>query len=81
MVYGGELVRKDFFKCAQSFTTKMYSELENKPIEDIAEMAQKYYNLYSHRVNSTQTYQEVTTEVRDELLDFFEKFVMVTLYT
>jgi hypothetical protein len=81
-LYGvwGELVRRDFFKCVQSFTTKIYSELENKPIEDIAEMAQKYYNLYSNRVNSTQTYQEVTTDVRDELLDFFEKYVMVSLY-
>ncbi|XP_068897221.1 rab5 GDP/GTP exchange factor isoform X2 [Tenebrio molitor] len=82
-LYGvwGELVRRDFFKCVQSFTTKIYSELENKPIEDIAEMAQKYYNLYSNRVNSTQTYQEVTTDVRDELLDFFEKYVMVSLYS
>ncbi|RZC42681.1 rab5 GDP/GTP exchange factor [Asbolus verrucosus] len=82
-LYGiwGEMVRKDFFKCVQSFTTKIYSELDNKPIEDIAEMAQKYYNLYNNRVNSTQTYQEVTTEVREELLDFFEKYVMVSLYS
>ncbi|XP_044271052.1 rab5 GDP/GTP exchange factor isoform X1 [Tribolium madens] len=82
-LYGvwGEQVRRDFFKCVHSFTTKIYSELENKPIEDIAEMAQKYYNLYSNRVNNTETYQEVTTDVRDELLDFFEKYVMVSLYS
>lgn len=82
-LYGiwGDAVRKDFFKCIQSFTVKIYSELETKPIEDIAEIAQKYYNLYNNRLNSNPTYSEVTTEVREELLDFFEKYVMVSLYT
>ncbi|XP_018573285.1 rab5 GDP/GTP exchange factor isoform X1 [Anoplophora glabripennis] len=77
----GEIVRKDFFKCVQSFTTKILSELEAKPIEDLAELAQNCYNLYNDRVNNNVVYQGVTSEVRDELLDFFEKYSMVSLYS
>ncbi|KAJ8968175.1 hypothetical protein NQ314_002434 [Rhamnusium bicolor] len=76
----GEFVRKDFFKCVQSFTTKILSELDAKPVEDLAEIAQNYYNLYNNRVNSNPVYQAVTSEVRDELLDFFERYCMVSLY-
>lgn len=76
----GEIVRKDFFKCVQSFTTKVLSELDTKPIEDLAELAQNCYNLYNDRLNNNVVYQGVTSEVRDELLDFFEKHSMVSLY-
>lgn len=76
----GEIVRKDFFKCVQSFTTKILSELDVKPIEDLAELAQNCYNLYNDRLNNNVVYQGVTSEVRDELLDFFEKYSMVSLY-
>ncbi|KAJ8960063.1 hypothetical protein NQ318_009505 [Aromia moschata] len=77
----GEHVRKDFFKCVQAFTTKMLSELDAKPIEDLAEIAQNYYNLYNKRVNTNDVYQGVTSEVKDELLDFFERYSMVSLYS
>lgn len=81
-LYGvwGDALRKDFFKCVQSLTLKIYNECDTKPIEDIAEMAQKYYNLYKNRVNSYQIYEEVTSEVREELLDFFERYAMVSMY-
>ncbi|KAJ8917837.1 hypothetical protein NQ315_010749 [Exocentrus adspersus] len=77
----GETVRKDFSKCVQSFTTKILSELDAKPIEDLAELAQNCYNLYNDRLKNNAVYQAVTSEVRDELLDFFEKYSMVGLYS
>ncbi|KAG5866099.1 hypothetical protein JTB14_015932 [Gonioctena quinquepunctata] len=77
----GEHVRKDFFRCVQAFTTKVLSELDSKPIEDLAEIVQNFYNLYNTRLNSNSVYQAVTTEVRDKLLDFYEKYCMISLYS
>lgn len=58
----------------------MLSEIDNKPIEDIAELAQKYYSVFNNRVHSSPAYEEVAPETKDELVDFFEKFVTVSLY-
>ncbi|XP_049823336.1 rab5 GDP/GTP exchange factor isoform X2 [Aethina tumida] len=77
----GEHVRADFFKCAQTFIAKMMAEINVRPIDELAEIAQKYYNVYSIRVNSHEQYHNVPTEARDELLDFFEKNCMISLYT
>ncbi|CAG9759671.1 unnamed protein product [Ceutorhynchus assimilis] len=77
----GDDVRKDFLKCIQLFTTKLLNEMETKPIDELAEMAQKYYNLYNSRINSYSIYTELDGDVRIELEDFFEKYSMVNLYT
>lgn len=76
----GEHVRRDFFKCIQSMTAKIWSELDNKPVEELAEMAQNYYNLYNSRLSSYPVYQAVPCDVRDQLLDFYERYSMVSLY-
>lgn len=75
-----EPVRKDIFRCAQSFITKILSELDMKPIEELAEIAQNFYNLYKNRLNSNLIYEAVPSEVRDELLEYFERYCMVSLY-
>ncbi|XP_050304674.1 rab5 GDP/GTP exchange factor isoform X2 [Anthonomus grandis grandis] len=77
----GDEVRRDFLKCIQVFTNTLLNELESKPIDEIAEIAQKYYNLYNTRINSRITYQELATDVKVELEDFFEKYSMVSLYS
>lgn len=59
----------------------MMAEINVRPIDELAEIAQKYYNVYSIRVNSHEQYHNVPTEARDELLDFFEKNCMISLYT
>lgn len=59
---------------------KVISELYNKPIDEIAELAQKYYNLFHSRLNSYDIYKKVDHEVKDQLIDFFEKYVMTSLY-
>ncbi|XP_060529314.1 rab5 GDP/GTP exchange factor isoform X2 [Cylas formicarius] len=72
-----EHLTKDFFKCVRSFTTKIQNEIEAKPIEEIAEMAQTYYNLYESRVNS----YPINAEVKTQLVNFFERYGMVVLYS
>lgn len=76
----GEHVRKDFLKCVNSVYTKILIDIDNKPIEDIAELIQKYYNMFSDRLNRNSVYEEVNHDIRDQMLDFFEKFVMIGLY-
>ncbi|XP_028127922.1 rab5 GDP/GTP exchange factor isoform X1 [Diabrotica virgifera virgifera] len=77
----GELVRKDFFKFSQVFSNKIVNELDVKPIEELAEIAQNHYNLYHNRVNSNVIYQDVPSEVREKLVEFFEKYSMISLYS
>ncbi|XP_019754627.1 rab5 GDP/GTP exchange factor isoform X1 [Dendroctonus ponderosae] len=77
----GDDIRKDFIKCIQVFTSKLLNEMESKPIDELAEMAQKYYNWYNGRINSHAVYAEVDPEVKTDLEGLFEKHSMVTLYT
>ncbi|XP_057656208.1 rab5 GDP/GTP exchange factor isoform X1 [Diorhabda carinulata] len=77
----GEGIKKDFFRCSQAFSNKILSELDTKPIEDLAETAQNYYNLYNNRVNSYPAYENLPIEVREKLVEFFEKYSMITLYS
>ncbi|XP_074028015.1 rabaptin-5-associated exchange factor for Rab5 isoform X2 [Leptinotarsa decemlineata] len=77
----GELVRKDFFRCAQAFTTKILSELDSKSIEDLAEIVQNFYNVFNTRMNSYAVYENVPDEVREKLLEFYEKYCMIGLYS
>ncbi|CAG9859339.1 unnamed protein product [Phyllotreta striolata] len=76
----GEGIRKDFLKCSQAFSNKIVKELDVKPMEDLAEIAQNYYNQYQNRVNSNPTYQNVPNDVKDRLVEFFENFTMISLY-
>lgn len=76
----GEQVRKDFLMCVQAFTSKILNELDMKPIEDLAEMTQNYYKSYMLRLCNIELYQEVSPEEREGLLEFFERYCMVSLY-
>lgn len=76
----GDVVRQDFMKCATTFCTKVTKEVYSKPFEEIAELAQKYYNLFSYRINSHDIYGAVDQDSKEQLVDFFEKYVMTTLY-
>lgn len=81
-LYGtlGDGVKSDFSRCVKAAYTKILAEINNKPIEDIGELAQKYYSLFNDRIHNNAAYEEVPTETKDELVDFFEKFVTVSLY-
>lgn len=75
----GEAVRKDFFKCIQHFTGRLIN-MDSKPIDELAELAQKYYNLYNLRVNENPDYHALSADLKSDLEDFFEKYSMVSLY-
>lgn len=75
----GEAVRKDFFKCIQHFTGRLVN-LDSKPIDELAELAQKYYNLYNVRINDNPDYHNLSADLKSDLEDFFEKYSMVSLY-
>lgn len=76
----GEIVSRDFFKCTNAVFTKTFHEIDNKPIEDIAEIIQKYYNMFSSRLHDFQAYDKIDHDIKDQMLDFFEKFIMVSSY-
>lgn len=61
-------------------STKIVSVFDSKSADEIAEAAQKYYTLFSRRVNESPVYKPVPQETREELVDFYEKFGMVGLY-
>ncbi|XP_022918270.1 rab5 GDP/GTP exchange factor [Onthophagus taurus] len=75
----GQDVRDDFFRCVRNCNTKIRDQLNVRDIEEIAEISQKYYNLFSERINHHVKYEKVEQDVRDKLVDFFEKFTMTAL--
>ncbi|XP_025837275.1 rab5 GDP/GTP exchange factor [Agrilus planipennis] len=77
----GENVRNDFLKCSNSVYTKVISEIDCKPIDEIADLVQRYYTMFSNRLQIEQVYEHVSPEAKDQIFDFFEKFVMVYLYS
>lgn len=77
----GEYVPKDFTKCVTATCTKVLTLIDNKPVEEIAELIQKYYNVFLNRLNTHGMYEEINSEVKDQMLDMFEKFVMIELYS
>lgn len=81
-LYGslGDGVRNDFLKCVKGASARILSEIDSKPIEEIGELAKKFYSLFNTRVHNCSAYNEVPPETKDELVDFFEKFVTVSLY-
>ncbi|XP_017779168.1 PREDICTED: rab5 GDP/GTP exchange factor [Nicrophorus vespilloides] len=76
-----EQVNKDFFKKISYLYSMIVTEMDNnKPIEEVAELAQKYYINYSTRLNGHPLYADIDPNVRAEMLEFFEKFVMSSAY-
>lgn len=79
-IHLGRHVRDDFFKFVKFFNASIKNEMNARPIEEVAVVAQKYYNFFSNRINTHEIYAKVEQDVKDHLIDFFEKFSMTTLY-
>lgn len=54
--------------------------MKMQSIEEVAEIAQKKYNTFNQRVNNFLVYKEVPADIKEELVEFFEKFAMINLY-
>lgn len=81
-LYGnlGENVHKDFIKYINSISSKILRIVDVQSIEEVAEFAQRSYSLFNQRVNNSLVYKDVPSDVKEELLEFFEKFAMTSLY-
>lgn len=75
------IFKSDFFKFAQVFIKRIRTEVDtNKPIDDISDVVQKYYCTFDSHLNTAEVYNNLETEDKEELLNFFEKYVMTVLY-
>lgn len=77
----GRTMSSDFFKNVQIFVNAIKTEVEiNKSIEEVAETVQKYYKRINNKLNNSAIYEDVPSQVKEQLLDYFERYVMVFLY-
>lgn len=79
----GRVIEKDIELCIQSFCKTMRQHFDVKTVDELGEYAQKCYKLFSRRMEDHQKntiYENVSPEIREALLDFFEKFTMTCLY-
>ncbi|KAI4462193.1 rab gdp/gtp exchange factor [Holotrichia oblita] len=79
-IHLGKQVRDDFFKFVKFFNVNIRNEVSSRPIEEVAAAAQKYYNFFANRINTHEIYSKAEQDVKDHLIDFFEKFSMTLLY-
>ncbi|XP_075220580.1 rab5 GDP/GTP exchange factor-like [Lycorma delicatula] len=78
----GKSVETDVHKCIHSFYVKLCHEAEVQmiPVEDLSEHAQNFYQMFNKRIDINSTYENVSQEIKDQLLDYMEKYAMTCLY-
>lgn len=74
------MVQTDFFQLASKLCRKISEGLYSGHIEEIAEIVQTSYNKYSNRLNDYHT-DDVPQEMKEQLMDFFEKYITTVEYT
>lgn len=77
----GSVVKRDIFNWSQIICVNMSKDIDTKPIDDLAELAQTYYNKFSQRMEAKQEFQDINPEIKEKLLDFVEKYTMTCLYS
>ncbi|XP_044732935.1 rab5 GDP/GTP exchange factor isoform X2 [Chrysoperla carnea] len=73
-------VHSDIRQCIKVFTNRMINSLESRSIDELSEIAQNFYSNFGKRLDNSPIYQDVTNEMREQLLDFFEKYSITSLY-
>nr|CAD7431957.1 unnamed protein product [Timema monikensis] len=76
----GELVEKDVQKCIHSFNMSALKLADTRPIEELSELAQNFYQVFSKRMDASTIYKDVTQDRKEILLDYVEKYAMTFLY-
>lgn len=76
----GSVVKRDIFNWSQIICVNMSKDIDTKPIDDLAELAQTYYNKFSQKMEAKQEFQDINPEIKEKLLDFVEKYTMTCLY-
>lgn len=75
----GQLVQTDFFQLTSKLCRKISESLYSRHIEEIAEIVQTSYNMYSNRLNKYPM-DDVPQEMKEQLMDFFEKYITTFEY-
>lgn len=76
----GKTINQDIHKFINFFCVNMRKNVDNKSIDDVADYAQNFYNKFTKRMDSNHDYEQIPPEIREQLLDFLEKFSMTCLY-
>lgn len=76
----GENVQNDFSQLATKCCIRIADGIYCKHIDEISEMVQKVYTLYSTKLNDAPIYNNVPQETKEQLMDFFEKYITTNEY-
>lgn len=78
----GPSVDRDVRKFIQSFVAKMLKNADIRSVDELSELAQNFFQVFSKRVDASSIYaqSEITQDMKENLLDYVEKYVMTCLY-
>ncbi|KAL1140198.1 hypothetical protein AAG570_000130 [Ranatra chinensis] len=78
----GPHIQIDIHKCISSFYKKMVSDADSPTtsIDDLSERTQHFYQIITKRMEDERIYSGVNSEIKEQLLDYAEKFAMTCLY-
>lgn len=68
---------KYFMQMVEDVIRKKYA---SSSIDEIADSIQNGYNKFSEYLNSTPNFSNIAPEVKEEIMDFFERTIMVRYY-
>ncbi|KAJ8872992.1 hypothetical protein PR048_026608 [Dryococelus australis] len=76
----GEVVEGDIRKCIHTFNVSVLKMVDAKPIEELSELAQNFYQVFWKRMDTNPVYSDVDQERKEILLDYVEKYAMTCLH-
>lgn len=73
-------VERDVKKCMHSFIVEILQNKDIKRIEELSEITQNFYQVFAKRLENSVKYADITSEVKEKLLDYVERYTMTLLY-
>ncbi|OXU25499.1 hypothetical protein TSAR_000309 [Trichomalopsis sarcophagae] len=79
-MFNKTLVAKDVSKKINHFVNEIVEHKDSKRIERLSEITQNFYQNFSKRMEESSIYKDVSTDIRERLLDYVERYTMTLLY-
>ncbi|XP_053990404.1 rab5 GDP/GTP exchange factor [Hylaeus anthracinus] len=73
-------VERDVRKCMHSFIIDILQNKDVKRIEDLSEITQTFYQVFAKRLENSPKYADISSEIKEKLLDYVERYAMTLLY-
>ncbi|CAL7948935.1 unnamed protein product [Xylocopa violacea] len=73
-------IERDVRKCMHSFMIEILQNKDVKRIEELSEITQNFYQVFAKRLENSVKYADITSEVKEKLLDYVERYAMTLLY-